>query len=142
LVVVVLAIAGLALMKMQETNKVTKEDKEEDGRIHIVEGEAGERTYQYGDVVYVPADGSIGYGAEAGLLLYADLLNVFLTSDLSDAGLEELLGLVDGELLGRLKGDVNILQLGVAAKSLAEIDALAEALQEQELVKYAKQSAP
>ena len=95
-----------------------------------------------GDFVYTPVHEEINYDKEENVLYYENLLNVFLTSEISNEEAEQLANEVDGDIVGKLAGSLNMVQIKVDANNLKALEKRAKHLEQHELVKYASTSTP
>src|SRR5690625_3220901 len=99
-------------------------------------------THENGDFIYTPANEEIGYDSGEKIFFYENLLNVFLVSEISDEQAEELAHVVNGDLVGKILGSINMLQIQVEEESLNGLNELADRLENDEFVKYAGSSTP
>lgn len=104
--------------------------------------EATTITYEDGDFIYIPSDNEIAHDSNESIFFYKNILDVFLISEISDEQIKELENIVDGNIVGRLQGVLNILQIQVEGNSLEELNLLIERLKEIEFVEFADFSVP
>lgn len=85
-------------------------------------------TYENGDYLYQhPAD-ALTIGDDGITLYYDDTLTVFLLEELEEDELTELAGLVNGKVVGRVSGAVNIVQIMVKPYTISKYYTLRETL--------------
>lgn len=139
LLIIILFIGGITLLKDKNNEhareKSTEELLEEERQVQTV-------THENGDFIYVPASEDIGYDSKEEVFFYENILNLFLVSEISNEQAEELAKTVDGEIVGRIQGAINVLQLQVEGESFAELSQLADRFEEAELVNFAELSTP
>lgn len=138
--VILLVISGGFFLK-EKKDELKKDNSEE---IEELKKNNQEKTitHENGDFIYTPANEEIGYDSEDEVFFYENLLNLFLVSEISNEQATELANVVNGKLVGKIQGSINMLQIQVEAASLNEINYFAERLQKEELVKFAGSSTP
>lgn len=99
-----------------------------------VETQAQTFTYSNGDSLFRPGTEDLRQDPETSIRYFDGLLLVYLDTELSREETGALAALVDGELVGQVRGIVNFLQLRVPAEDLPGINALADRLMAQEHV--------
>lgn len=129
LLILLLVIGGSLL-----SNQINKEQEKEEGPKTI--------TFGNGDYVYVPAEADIDYDREEKLMFYKDILYVSLREEITDEQAEEFARVVDGKIVGRLQGAINILQIQTEGKSINELRRFIDRLEEEDVVKFADISTP
>lgn len=137
--IAIILISGAFLLKGknndQSKDAYVEEESEEENQDETI-------TYENGDFVYTPTNEEIGYDSEEAVFYYENLLNLYLVSEVSDEQAEELANVVDGHVVGKIQGSVNMLQIQVEEESLKELNQLVDRLKSDELVKYAGSSTP
>lgn len=90
-----------------------------------------------GDRVFTPAEEHIAYDADSSILYFNNQLIVYTFSNLSEENASDLADLVDGEIVGHIRGSINALQIQVKPSTLAELESMAARLMESTDVLYA-----
>lgn len=98
--------------------------------------------YSNEDSVYSPSDKSITYDTAENMFYYDNILIVYLSSEFSDTQANELAVSVDGIVVGKLSGSLNVLQIMVESNNLSGLESLASKLMENENVFYASYDFP
>ncbi len=98
--------------------------------------------YSNKDSVYSPLDESITYDKTENMFYYDNVLIVYLVSELSDEQANELAVSVDGIVVGKINGNLNVLQIMVKSNNLSGLENLASKLMENENVLYASYDFP
>lgn len=138
LFVIVLLIGGVFFLKDKKSDQVVENSTE-----YILEENQDKTvTYENGDFVYIPSNEEIGYDSEEKIYFYENLLNIYLTSEVTDDQAEELAEIVDGTIVGKIQGSINMLQLQVEERSIDELNEFANRFENHELVKFADSSTP
>lgn len=150
LLIIVLIIGGVNLWKDEDNNqsknkstevlseekvKEPQENKEDTKEENIV-------TYENGDFVFIPSSDDISHDDEEEIFYYENILNVYLSSEISDNKANELAKIVDGNIVGKLQGTINMLQIQVVEESYSELNKLASRLDSDEAVNHAQTSTP
>lgn len=99
--------------------------------------EDGSTVYSNGDYTYTPAKESLAYDEDSSVIYFNDQLIVYSFSEMSDEYASELAGMVNGEVVGKLSGSINALQISVKKSTLDELNAMAAQLMTQDNVLYA-----
>lgn len=102
--------------------------------------------FDNGDYTYIPSDNDIMFEDIRYISYYKNLLTVNLTDELSNSQKKGIANIIDAEIVGELKGSLNMLQLKVDGKSLNELETLATKLKDDgkygHLISYATHSTP
>ena len=93
--------------------------------------------YDDGDAVYQPPENVLVHDDETQTDYYNNLILVYLNSDLSEEGAQDLAVKVQGVAVGRLSGAINTLQIAVEAADIEELEAKAALLMEEGTVSWA-----
>ena len=94
-------------------------------------------TYENGDMVFVPSENNLQFDESESAIYYNNLLLAYTFSDLSTSEAEALATLVNGEVVGRISGAINALQIKVSDSSLASLESMADKLMADGRVMYA-----
>lgn len=132
ILIIVLCIGAFFLLKDKGSSQ-SKEDKA---------GEEQTVEYENGDFVYLPSSDDIGFDEEEGIYYYENLLNIYLSSEISDEEAEKLADTVDGTVVGKIAGAINLLQFQVEEGSIDELKQLATTFEEADVVEFASTSTP
>ncbi len=97
----------------------------------------GSASFENGDSVYTPAKESIAYDEDSHVMYFNNQLIVYTFSEMNDDYASELAGMVNGEVVGKLSGGINALQIRVNASTLEELNAMAAQLMTREDVLFA-----
>lgn len=105
---------------------------------------SGEQTINYdnGDTVFVPDEVSLSYDREKGVIYYNNTLSVYLTKDISTAEEQRLAKLCDGEVVGRINGTINSMQIKVSPTHLDTLNNYADLLMNDNSVLFAIYDSP
>lgn len=134
LLMIILIVSGIFMMR----------NKNKDASELVVSSMTKDQTtiFENGDFIYSPSHEEIGYDSEAEIFFYENLLNLILSSEISNEQAKELANVVNGELVGQLQGSINMLQIQVEERSLEGLNQLADRFENNQLVKLAKPSTP
>ena len=92
---------------------------------------------KYEDALFIPSFEDAEYDSDAYEIYFKNLLDVYTLSKLSDKEAEKLAAVVDGEIISKLSGAVNLIQLRVNGGTLSGLEALADKLMKEDNVLYA-----
>ena len=118
-----------------ETNKAAVEEEYELETAETI-------TYENGDFVYVPIDDDIMYDSEDKMTYYKNILYVSLNSNISEQEADELAEIVDGNIVGRVQGAINLLQIQIEGETLEDINEHAKLLEDDPHVAFSEFSTP
>ncbi len=90
-----------------------------------------------GDYVFTPSEEYVAYDENYNVLYFNNQLIVYTFSEMSENDANELADFVNGEVVGRISGCMNVLQIRVKTSTLAELEVLAARLMERSEVVYA-----
>ena len=99
-------------------------------------------TYDNGDTVFVPSESNLKFDIEEAALYYNNTLSVYLTKDISASVEQRLAELCNGEVVGRIKGVINILQIRITPTDLTAINRYSDMLMLENNVLYATYEFP
>ncbi|NCB91597.1 MAG: hypothetical protein EOM40_03345 [Clostridia bacterium] len=94
-------------------------------------------TYANGDYLFRPGIENICYDEESSVIYFDRILLVYLDSEFTEEEAKRLSSIVKGEVVGEVKGIMNILQLKLAKSDFSRMEALAVRLMEEENVLFA-----
>ena len=100
------------------------------------------KSYDNGDSVYIPTQSMIAEDEKEGCLYITNLLDVYLTKEVSETEAEKLAESVDGILAGQMSGIINSLQIYVKETELDGLREKAAGLMKSDLVMYAAEMYP
>lgn len=95
------------------------------------------QTYENGDYIFDAGTEAIEVDTDSGTMYFDRTLQVYLDSELSDSQIENLLSVVDGTLVGKIAGRMNILQVQIPESGFAVLEEKSQKLMEQENVLFA-----
>ena len=98
--------------------------------------------YENGDTVFVPSEFNLDYNKEEGIVFYNNTLSVYLTKDISSSEEQRLANLCNGEVVGRIKGTVNVLQIKVTPTDFSTLESFSDLLMKENAVLYATYEFP
>ena len=93
-------------------------------------------TYDNGDYIYQAGADTIQMDADSGIIYYDRILQVYLESKLTDEQLDDLTAVIDGKLVGKIAGRMNILQVQIPESGFDALEEAAQKLMEQENVLF------
>lgn len=131
-------IIGIFLFFRQENNEQNGEKFQE----AEAESEENTLTYDDGDFIYLPSIEEIEYDTEENITFHKNILDVSLTAEINETQEEDLMSIANGEIVGKISGPINRLQIKVDAPELDQLFDLAEEISELEFVDYATFSTP
>jgi hypothetical protein len=97
-------------------------------------GGSTKTTYANGDFLTTPSEKDLVFDAELGITYCDNLVNVYLTENLDDAGVQALAERYGGTVAGHIAGIVNFMQLEIDPTDYQSILDLADQLMEDEQV--------
>lgn len=89
-----------------------------------------------GDTFYTPDGSHLAFDDGRAVLYYNNMLIVYTFEDLAQDELEQIADLVDGEIVGVVKGGIHSVQLKVPDTNLAGLEKLADTLMNEDSVMY------
>ena len=89
------------------------------------------------DTAYHPEQENIAYDENETMIYFNNLLIVYTNSDLPEEDIKKLAESVDGEVVGRISGSMNVLQIKVKDSSISELNELAKKLMSFDEVLFA-----
>lgn len=93
-------------------------------------------TYDNGDYIYKAGEDTIQMDSDSGVIYFDRILQVYLESELTDEQINELIAAVDGKLVGKIAGRMNILQVRIPESGFDALEEAAQKLMEQENVLF------
>lgn len=93
--------------------------------------------FENGDSVYTPAAKNMAYDEDSHMIFFNNQLIAYTFSEMTDEYASELAGLVNGEVVGKLSGSINAVQIRVDVSTLDELNEMAAQLMTREDVLYA-----
>ncbi len=132
LLTVVLVVGGFFLFNGKLSKHSAEKNAEDNKTI----------TFANGDSVFIPSNEDIGYDDEEEIYYYENMLNIYLSSEVSDKEADDLAETVDGTVVGKLDGAINMLQFQVEKGSINDLHQLANSFEENEAVEFATTSTP
>ena len=129
--VIILTILGIFVvfcpMPKPSMTSILGERQNEDGRVD----------FSNGDYIFTPDKDSIAYDEDNCVIFFNNQLIVYTFSEMSDKHVSELAEVVNGDVVGRLSGSINALQIRVKPSSFDELNSMAAQLMEHDDVLYA-----
>lgn len=129
--VIILTILGIFVvfcpMPKPSMTSILGERQNEDGRVD----------FSNGDYVFTPDKDSIAYDEDNCVIFFNNQLIVYTFSEMSDIHVSELAEVVNGDVVGRLSGSINALQIRVKPSSFDELNSMADQLMAHDDVLYA-----
>lgn len=129
--VIILTILGIFVvfcpMPKPSMTSILGERQNEDGRVD----------FSNGDYVFTPDKDSIAYDEDNCVIFFNNQLIVYTFSEMSDKHISELAEVVNGDVVGRLSGSINALQIRVKPSSFDELNSMADQLMAHDDVLYA-----
>lgn len=107
-----------------------------------ITGNAEQIKYDNGDYLYKSTEENIAFDEESGALYFNDMLMAYTLDNLSDSEAELLAENIEGELVGRINGSINALQIRIEESNLSVLREKAEILMQNEEVLYAAHDFP
>lgn len=101
------------------------------------QNEDGRVDFSNGDYVFTPDKDSIAYDEDNCVIFFNNQLIVYTFSEMSDKHISELAEVVNGDVVGRLSGSINALQIRVKPSSFDELNSMADQLMAHDDVLYA-----
>lgn len=99
-------------------------------------------TYDADNVVYIPSHETISHKKDENIFYYDNLLYVSFHEAITEKQIAEIEDRTNGQVVGKINGIINALQLYVEAEGLNELLALAADLEKLEEVYFADYSSP
>lgn len=90
-----------------------------------------------GDTFYTPDGSHLTFDDGRAVLYYNNMIIVYTFDDLNQTELDYLADMVDGEIVGLVKGGIHSVQIRVEDTDLAGLEGLCATLMEDDLVMYA-----
>jgi len=129
--VIILTILGIFVvfcpMPKPSMTSILGERQNEDGRVD----------FSNGDYIFTPDKDSIAYDEDNCVIFFNNQLIVYTFSEMSDKHVSELAEVVNGDVVGRLSGSINALQIRVKPSSFDELNSMAAQLMAHDDVLYA-----
>lgn len=97
----------------------------------------GTRVYDNGDVTFTPKEENIAFDKSSSTIYFDNLLIVYAFDVISENDAARLASIVGGKVVGKLSGEMNILQIMVSESSLDELNTMSERLMADANVLYA-----
>ena len=101
------------------------------------QNEDGSVDFSNGDYIFTPDKDSIAYDEDNCVIFFNNQLIVYTFSEMSDKHVSELAKVVNGDVVGRLSGSINALQIRVKPSSFDELNSMADQLMAHDDVLYA-----
>lgn len=102
----------------------------------------GKQIYDNGDCTYTPSEKNIVIQKESGTIYYNNQLIAYTFDDLVLSETTELASMVNGTVVGKVSGMVNLIQIQVRESSLDSLMSMADTLMKDERVLYASPDYP
>lgn len=104
--------------------------------------EYGEFLYDYRDFTFTPNEDNIAYEEDSCTIYFNNLLVVYTFDNLSSDEAQNLAESVNGSIVGKINGTVNMLQIMVHESSLIELNSMADILMTDSRVLFASYDYP
>ena len=104
--------------------------------------EYGEFLYDYRDFTFTPNEENIAYEGDSSTIYFNNLLVVYTFDNLSSDEAQNLAESVNGSIVGKISGTVNMLQIMVRESSLVELNSMADILMTDSRVLFASYDYP
>lgn len=114
-------------MPVPSMTSIIGERQNKDGRVD----------FSNGDYIFTPDKDSIAYDEDNCVIFFNNQLIVYTFSEMSDKHVSELAEVVNGDVVGRLSGSINALQIRVKPSSFDELNSMAAQLMAHDDVLYA-----
>ncbi len=139
----VLAVLLLVVLLLDLTGVSSWANLFKDGSLSVPEAYAEQiTTYDNGDFVYSYTEEHIAMDVDESVIYVDDLVDVFLTEEVSKSEKQKLAAQVNGTIVTDISGIINMMQILVDAEDYDEICQYAEILNENETVRSATYDVP
>lgn len=142
-IITALAVLLLAALTLNLMGIVTWTNLSKSENLSVPEAYADQiTTYDNGDFVYSYTEEHIALDVDESVIYVDDLVDVFLTGEVSKSEKQKLANQVNGTIVTDISGIVNMMQILVDAADYNEICQYAEILNENETVRSATYDVP